>query len=244
MNGSNPIAAPNLIQSSLIQGPRTIPQQIADACGMMIIDGHFAPGQHMVEQQIAEQFGVSRGPVREAFRILQGRHLLEIAPRKGAYVLPVSIDSVRDLFNVRIALACLAVRTVCENPPDEQTLFHLRDRVQRLEEMAENPDCDHVPFAFGVSRAVHALVRGSGNRLVLRMMQELSEQTIWTTIWKKPLDYDGVEVRRERAGQFRVVSRNVEARRGDAAEINLRLALESSRDRALEVLRAQAFGVA
>lgn len=237
MNGSNPVAAP-----ALIQGPRTISQQIADACGMMIIDGHFTPGQRMVEQQVAEQFGVSRGPVREAFRILQGRRLLEITPRKGAYVLPVSIDSVRDLFNVRIALACLAVRTVCENGPDEATLFHFRDRIEDLEDMAEIQDCDHVGFAYGVTRAVHALVRGSGNRLVLRMMSELSEQTIWTTIWKKPLDYTDVQTRRERVGQFRVVLQNVEARRGDAAEINLRLTLEDSRNRALRVLQAQAFG--
>lgn len=207
---------------------------------MMIVDGRFAAGQRMIEQQVAEQFGVSRGPVREAFRILQKRRLIDITPRKGAYVLPISLDSIADLFNVRIALSCLAARTMCERPADDVFLGRLRERVQELDGLAEAADADPLAFAYAATRAVHAIARGSGNQLVIQMMTELNEQTLWTTIWKTPLDYVTVQSRRLRADQMKTVLQNIEARQGNAAELNLRLALEESRDAALRTLRAQA----
>lgn len=207
---------------------------------MMIVDGRFAAGQRMIEQQVAEQFGVSRGPVREAFRILQKRRLIDITPRKGAYVLPISLDSIADLFNVRIALSCLAARTMCERPADDVFLGRLRERVQELDGLAEAIDADPLAFAYAATRAVHAIARGSGNQLVIQMMTELNEQTLWTTIWKTPLDYVTVQSRRLRADQMKTVLQNIEARQGNAAELNLRLALEESRDAALRTLGVQA----
>jgi DNA-binding GntR family transcriptional regulator len=225
-----------------LRGPRTISEQIADACGMMIVDGSYKAGQRMIEQQVAEQFGVSRGPVREAFRILQKRRLIDITPRKGAHVLPISLESIADLFNVRIALACLAARTMSERPAGNSFLDRLRERVEELDALADAGDTDPLAFAYAATRAVHAIARGSGNQLVIQMMSELNEQTIWTTIWKTPLDYVTAEARRLRANQIKAVMQNIQAGQGNAAELNLRLALEESRDAALVTLRGQVPG--
>lgn len=216
--------------------PKTIPEQIADTCALMIVDGQFAPGQRMIEQQIAERFGVSRGPVREAFRLLQKRRLLEITPRRGAFVLPISLASIADLFDVRIALACLAVRTICARQLDPLSLEKIRQRVAELERLAANSRTDHLAFGVGMTRAVHALSRASGNQLVVQLMTELSDQTLWTTIWAKPLDYATKASRRQRAQEFKAVIDEIEAGHGASAESRLRAMLEDSRNGALAML--------
>lgn len=219
-----------------LAGPKTIPEQIADACGVMILDGRFTAGQRMIEQQIAEQFGVSRGPVREAFRLLQKRRLLDITPRKGAYVLPISLASIADLFDVRIALACLAVRTMCEREVDAASMDKLRQRVDDLIRIANDSRADHGAFGLGMTRAVHAVSRASGNQLVVQLMSELNDQTLWTTIWAKPLDYATKPARKLRAEQFESIFRDIEKRDGATAENKLRAMLEESRDGALAIL--------
>lgn len=232
-----PVNAPEM-PAQASHSLRTIAEQVADSCGSMIVDGRYRAGERLIEQQIASQFGVSRGPVREALRILQTRRLIDIVPRKGAYVRPISLDSIADLFNVRVALSCLAARTMAERPAGSY-LDTLRRRISELDGHARDPDTDPLIFARTLTRAVHTMARGSGNQLVVQMMMELNEQTLWTTIWKSPLDYGTVAIRRRRADQMATVLRLIEARRADEAERSLRAVLEESRDAALDTLRTQ-----
>lgn len=223
---------------TLLRSPKTIPEQIADTCGVMIVDGSFAAGQRMVEQQVAEQFGVSRGPVREAFRILQKRRLIDITPRRGAHVLPISLASISDLFNVRMALACLAVRTLGERDREEAALEKIRVRIETLAQIAANEESTHLTFGLGMTRAVHAISQASGNDLVVQLMREMNEQTLWTTIWRKPLDYATPAARERRATQMRTVWDAILAGETLTAESRLRILLEESRDGALARLAA------
>ena len=96
--------------------PRTIPEQVAEELGAEIIAGRRKAGERLVELDLAQDFGVSRGPIREAIRILERRRLVELLPRRGAYVRPLSLKSIADLFNVRTALSTLAVRTMATSP--------------------------------------------------------------------------------------------------------------------------------
>lgn len=223
---------------TLLRSPKTIPVQIADTCGVMIVDGRFTAGQRMVEQQVAEQFGVSRGPVREAFRILQKRRLIDITPRRGAHVLPISLASITDLFNVRMALSCLAVRTLGERDREEEALERVRARIEDLALIAADEESTHLTFGFGMTRAVHAISRASGNDLVVQLMREMNEQTLWTTIWRKPLDYATPAARERRAAQMAAVWEAIAAGDTLTAEARLRIILEESRDGALARLAA------
>ena len=56
----------------------TLPQQIADHLGHRIMNGDYAPGARLKEEELAESYAVSRGPVREAFRLLERRGFVEI----------------------------------------------------------------------------------------------------------------------------------------------------------------------
>ena len=85
-------------------------QQIAD----IIHSGEFAPGSEVNEALLAQRFGVSRGPVREALRRLQGVGLIARAPYLRAHVIDLDIAQVVDLFQMRAALEGMACRLAAE----------------------------------------------------------------------------------------------------------------------------------
>ena len=64
--------------------PRTIPDQVAEELGAEIVAGRRKAGDRLVELDLARDFGVSRGPIREAIRILERRRLVDLLPRRGA----------------------------------------------------------------------------------------------------------------------------------------------------------------
>lgn len=69
-----------------------------------ILENRFPPGSHAAEPELAQQLGVSRTPVREALIRLQGEGLVELIPRRGARVLPVSPEDMREIYEVLTAL--------------------------------------------------------------------------------------------------------------------------------------------
>jgi DNA-binding GntR family transcriptional regulator len=70
----------------------------------MIIDGTYLPGAHLVETDLAERLGVSRGPIREALYQLQLQGWVEMRPRQGAFVHRPSVEEVDQFFQVRALL--------------------------------------------------------------------------------------------------------------------------------------------
>ena len=74
-----------------------------------IIEGELAPGQKLNEIELAERLGISRPPLREAFRVLENAHLIVSIPRKGCYVTEVSIEDCRDVFETREMIECFSV---------------------------------------------------------------------------------------------------------------------------------------
>jgi len=74
-----------------------------------ILTGEFPPGEKLNESQLVELLGISRPPLREAFRLLENEHLVVNLPRRGTYVSDVSIDEFRELYQVREMIECYAV---------------------------------------------------------------------------------------------------------------------------------------
>jgi DNA-binding GntR family transcriptional regulator len=70
----------------------------------LIINGEYPPGAHLVETDLAQRLGVSRGPVREALYQLQLQGWVDLRPRQGAFVHQPSIDEVDQFFQVRALL--------------------------------------------------------------------------------------------------------------------------------------------
>jgi DNA-binding GntR family transcriptional regulator len=77
-----------------------------------ILSGDIAPGTPVVEMSLAEQFGVSRGPLREAIRQLVEEGLLVTIPYTGTHVTELSVEDVREIYSMRIALEIFAFEQV------------------------------------------------------------------------------------------------------------------------------------
>ncbi len=78
-----------------------------------IVQGRFRSGQHLVTRALADRFGVSHTPIREALIALAGIGVVDLMPNRGAIVKRVSPDEVREICQVRRALECEAIRGAC-----------------------------------------------------------------------------------------------------------------------------------
>lgn len=87
---------------------RTLREAVVDEIRGMITRGDIKPGDRLVEDRLAEQLGVSRNPVREAIRALESTGLVEVRPRKGAYVSSFDVADVRKLLHLRALLEAYA----------------------------------------------------------------------------------------------------------------------------------------
>lgn len=154
----------------------SLPEQIAEAIGNAIITGSLEPGQRIQEQGIASQFEVSRGPVREALRILERDGMVQILPRRGAQVTYLSIDEVNDIFAIRASLVRLAVRLIAEKP-NADLITELKHRAERLGELTRsNADPDQYvkeSYYFNL-----AMAGGCGNERLQDMIYSLAHQTL------------------------------------------------------------------
>jgi DNA-binding GntR family transcriptional regulator len=74
-----------------------------------IITGELAPGQKLNEMEISSNLGISRPPLREAFRVLENEHLVLSIPRKGCYVTKVSMEDCRHIYEAREMIECYAI---------------------------------------------------------------------------------------------------------------------------------------
>jgi DNA-binding GntR family transcriptional regulator len=99
---------------TLGEGHRPLRDQVVDELRRQIVDGVHAPGDRLTEDSLAEAFGVSRNPVREAIRVLESEGFVVAQPRRGAVVASLSTQDVQDLFDVRLALEPLAARLAAE----------------------------------------------------------------------------------------------------------------------------------
>lgn len=89
--------------------PLSAAEQIAERISQDVLAGILKPGDRIIEQEIADSFQVSRGPVRDAIRILEREGVVEVLPRRGAQVTLLTVKEVDDIFAIRGALSALAV---------------------------------------------------------------------------------------------------------------------------------------
>jgi len=83
-----------------------------------ILSGRFEPGEHLVLEDLAEELGTSRTPLREAIRRLQTEGLVDITPHRGAIVADLSVQELIELYHIRAVLDGLAARLAAENLTD------------------------------------------------------------------------------------------------------------------------------
>ena len=97
---------------------RSLVDAVAERIEAAIISGQLEPGARLSEQGLAASMGVSRGPLREAIRRLEGRKLLERTPNIGVRVAALSLGDLNEILQMREALEGLACSLAAVNMPD------------------------------------------------------------------------------------------------------------------------------
>lgn len=211
----------------------TVPEQIAAQVGDRILAGQLQPGARIGEQELADEFQVSRGPVREAVRMLEREGLVTILARRGAIVTELSADELREIFDIRAALFEAVARTVAATRPAE-LLAVLRSGVARLEALSTLPDGGGV-YAETTYRLLLITARFSANQRLQRMLASLSLQTLRYS----KLGLQSVDRRKRSARLWRQALAALE--RGDADQLMAlsRQRIEESGEEAARQLAAK-----
>lgn len=212
----------------------TVPEQVAAKVGDRIIGGQLEPGARIGEQELADEFAISRGPVREAIRILEREGLVAVLPLRGAVVTSLSAAELHELFEIRAGLFEIAIRKVAAARPPE-LLAVMRAGVARLEALAEDPAGGDA-YAETTHRLIQISARFAGNERLRRMIAALSLQSLRYS----KLGLASVERRRRSVKLWKQAARALE--RGDAEQMVLlaRQRTEASADEAARLLAASA----
>ncbi|MCV6590081.1 MAG: GntR family transcriptional regulator [Marinobacterium sp.] len=99
---------------------RTLADRVCDQIATAIVKGDLAPGQKISEPELARNYGISRGPLREAIRRLEGWRLVERKPHVGARVVELSARELIEIYRVREALEGMACRLAAEEMPQNE----------------------------------------------------------------------------------------------------------------------------
>ena len=149
-----------------LTAPRSLAEDAADRIREQILAGGFSQGEHLVEAKIAEQLAISRGPVREAFKLLRAEGLLLEEPRRGTFVVSLAADDVREIYGLRAALESRAARKLARDR-DPKALERLQVLADEIDAAVAAGD------AAAVSRADLAFHQGlcelSGNSRILEV---------------------------------------------------------------------------
>ena len=115
------------------------PAMVRDGVRRAILDGEYVSGTQLRQDELAERFGTSRIPVREALRQLEAEGLVTIEANKGATVTAFSLPEVLELLDVRIALECRALKLAIPNMVDGD--FEAAEAILRDYAASGDPGC-------------------------------------------------------------------------------------------------------
>jgi DNA-binding GntR family transcriptional regulator len=164
--------APSLTLASPSAPPRsslhaTVVAQLRDR----ITEGALVAGARLNERELSAELGVSRTPLREAFKVLASEGLVELLPNRGARVAPFDEKDVEDMFQVMGTLEALAGTLACERI-DEKALAEI---AALHYEMLAQYTRRRLPEYFRLNQAIHAaIVAAAGNPVLTSTYQNLA----------------------------------------------------------------------
>lgn len=164
----------------------------------MIFAGELAPGSDHLESELAEQLGVSRTPVREAALMLESQGLLELRPRKGVRILPVSPDDMAEIYDVLTELECLAARNAARHTYSEADLLPLATAIEDMEVAVAQNNLEQ--WAEADDRFHRILVSLGGNSRACAMFDMMNDQVRrarTVTLFMRPLPVKSNEDHRQ-----------------------------------------------
>jgi DNA-binding GntR family transcriptional regulator len=147
-------------------------EQLIEMIRLDVVQNRLRPGDRVTEEGLAERYGVSRTPVREALRVLTQESLLRYLPRTGYVVAAVDLDAMDDLYTVRVAIEEQVATRIAAAPAVE-------DLQRLLDFWGEMPVSDgegNVNLVFADEAFHETLAAISGSTVFLPMLQNINQR--------------------------------------------------------------------
>jgi DNA-binding GntR family transcriptional regulator len=140
-----------------------------------ILSNEFKPGTILSENDLSRQIGISRTPTREALKRLGEQNLVNIIPRKGAFVTDLSVETIHEVYQVREALECFAIEFVPKYG-DPIELNQIFDDVKRSDNWIKSGDIGKIN---DLDIHIHEYIaKSSHNQLLVKMVDQLLDQIV------------------------------------------------------------------
>jgi DNA-binding GntR family transcriptional regulator len=164
---------------------QTIVQQLlAD-----VFQGGLRAGEHLVTQELAQRFGVSHTPIREALVALAGIGIIDLLPNRGAIVRRVGPRDVREICQVRRILECAATRNACGRIALDD-LHNIAGELRRLLSLKSPAGPAFIEEARAVDSRLHDLIASScGNAFLAKELGRL--KTLFRAFRDVAWEHDG-----------------------------------------------------
>lgn len=214
---------------------RTLSDQVADQLRQAILLGQLKPGQRIVEQEIAEALALSRGPVRDALRILQNERLVVLNPYRGASVAKLTLEDAEEINSLREALELLALQHAIKVASDAQ-IGQLNAVVDRMIGLLDREAKAHAELIDTDLEFHYTLCRISGHSRVLSAWSALRGQVSLLMLSHRVLQ--GLDMSEVAVGWHGLLVEALLRRDAEAAEATLRKHLARSFEATVEAIRA------
>ena len=158
------------MKSKTIERHQTLREKILETIREAILKGTLKPGEKVAEPELAERFGISRTPIREAFRQLESEGYLTVIPRKGAVVTALSEQDVQEFYAIKSILEGYAAELAATRLTDKD-IDKLKSINEKLKALASEGD---VKAFFRVHGEFHDLfVRAAGNHKLAELITQM-----------------------------------------------------------------------
>jgi DNA-binding GntR family transcriptional regulator len=152
--------------------PRALYEEVAELLRQRIFKRELEPGSWIDELKIAEEFGISRTPLREALKVLAAEGLVTMKVRRGAYVTEVSTQDLSDVYHLLSLLESDAAGVVAEKATPQE--IRELEQLHKDLETAAKPGTDNTDQFFAVNEHFHMrLLEIANNRWRDQMVMDL-----------------------------------------------------------------------
>jgi DNA-binding GntR family transcriptional regulator len=162
-------------------------QTIVESLLADVFHGRLRAGEHLVTQDLAQRFGVSHTPIREALISLAGVGVIDLLPNRGAVVRHISAREVREVCQVRQVLECAATRSACGRI-DADLLEVMADNIRRFLAQEGRPGSRYIDQAREIDSRLHDTIGEScGNAFLGKELGRLKIlfRTFRDTAWER-----------------------------------------------------------
>ncbi len=157
------------IVDKIMGDTQTLADRVFSELTTLIVKGELKPGERISEQQLVEQHGGSRAPMREAIQRLEARRLVVRVPHAGARVVSLSLAELADIYEIRVELEGMACRLAAQRMTDRE-IGELQDLLMSHEEMIHAEQGQSYYQKAGDLDFHYRLIQGSKNQRLHQML--------------------------------------------------------------------------